>query len=156
MKRKLELRIGWISAGLVTLILGPLSLMLRQLTSSQYQEIFLPVFGQTLENLPVEKGLDFFNRLGAWFSITVIAVLILTAIASLFLNSRYDRRIAGLLYIAAGLMTLFGSQLLAFVLAFPFFVAGGFCFSKNTKINRQGRKQSNGTNSDSKPDIKGI
>ncbi|MFC4698255.1 DUF4064 domain-containing protein [Enterococcus aquimarinus] len=130
MKRRLELWIGWITAGLVTLILGPLSLIMRELTSIQYEEIFLPVFAEQLSEISVEQGLEFFHRLGNWFGITVVLVLVTTALASLFLNSRYDRRLTGLLYIVTGLVTLLGSQFLAFVLAFPFFVAGGLCFKK--------------------------
>lgn len=130
MKRRLELWIGWITAGLVTLILGPLSLIMRELTSIQYEEIFLPVFAEQLSEISVEQGLEFFHRLGNWVGITVVLVLVMTALASLFLNSRYDRRLTGLLYIVTGLVTLLGSQFLAFVLAFPFFVAGGLCFKK--------------------------
>ena len=130
MKRRLELWIGWITAGLVTLILGPLSLIMRELTRIQYKETFLPVFAEQLREVSVEQGLEFFHGLGNWFGITVVLVLVMTALASLFLNSRYDRRLTGLLYIATGLITLVGSQFLAFVLAFPFFVAGGLCFKK--------------------------
>ncbi|MGI6155810.1 MAG: DUF4064 domain-containing protein [Enterococcus sp.] len=130
MKRKLELWVGWVSAGLVTVILGPLSLIMNQLTHAQYQEIFLPVFDKKLAGIPVEKGIEFFHRLGAWFGVTLILVLIFTALASLFLNSRYDRRIASAFYFMAGLTTLFGSQFLAFILAFPFFVAGVLSFKK--------------------------
>lgn len=130
MKRRLELWIGWITAGLVTLILGPLSLIMRELTSIQYEEIFLPVFAEQLSEVSVDQGLEFFHRLGNWLGITVVLVLVMTALASLFLNSRYNRRLTGLLYIVTGLVTLLGSQFLAFVLAFPFFVAGGLCFKK--------------------------
>ena len=130
MKRRLELWIGWITAGLVTLILGPLSLIMRELTRIQYKETFLPVFAEQLGEVSVEQGLELFHRLGNWFGITVVLILVMTALASLFLNSRYDRRLTGLLYITTGLITLVGSQFLAFVLAFPFFVAGGLCFKK--------------------------
>ena len=47
------------------------------------------------------------------------------------------RKIAGGLLVAAGVITLFGSQLVAFPIAFFFFVAGGLALMRKEQVRVQ-------------------
>ncbi len=135
MKRKLELWIGWITAAMIVVFLGSFSVLVQNLTIEQYQSIFFPVFESSLEGLSANEGILLFQTLGSWFSFTVIFVLILTSLGSLFLNSRFDNRITALWYFLAGIVTLVGSQFIAFILAFPFFVTSILCLKKRKTIS---------------------
>src|SRR5699024_10650710 len=117
-----------------------------QLTESQYKETFLPIFKETVEGLSVEEGMTLFKTLGSWFTFTVITVLILTFVASLFLTNKRYLLGASIFYFLSGLVTLIGSQLIAFVLAFPLFVTAGFCFYDFIKEKKEKERKTNGTN----------
>ncbi|HIY56595.1 MAG TPA: DUF4064 domain-containing protein [Candidatus Tetragenococcus pullicola] len=146
MHKKLELWMSWITVALITVFLGGFSLITNQLTESQYKETFLPIFKETVEGLSVEEGMTLFKTLGSWFTFTVITVLILTFVASLFLTNKRYLLGASICYFLAGLVTLIGSQLIAFVLAFPLFVTAGFCFYDFIKEKKEKERKTNGTN----------
>ncbi|HAZ9189260.1 TPA: DUF4064 domain-containing protein, partial [Enterococcus faecium] len=55
-------------------------------------------------------------------------VLGLVLIASILLTARNYRKKAGIVYVITGISCLIGSQLIAFPIAFFFFIAGGLCF----------------------------
>src|SRR5699024_2998291 len=137
MNRKIKLWISGITAAFVTIFLGGFSVIVNKMTVEQYREVFLPIFADALEDLSDQEGLLMFKTLGSWFAFTVIAVLILVFIANLFLRNQRFWIGAGIGYILAGVVTLLGSQLIAYVLAFPFFVTGGLCFYDYVKKRKQ-------------------
>lgn len=128
MSRKLEIIIGYVGAALCLVFLGGFTVITNVMTETDYQKIFQPIFNKGLVGLSDQAGMTLFQTLGSWFGITLIAVLIIVAIANLLLRHHHRIKIAGLLYLFAGLITLFGSQLLAYPLAFIFFVVSGLCF----------------------------
>ncbi|MHC8521007.1 hypothetical protein ACPJHQ_06410 [Rossellomorea sp. H39__3] len=64
-------------------------------------------------------------------------VLCLIALASFFLKGNRNPGRAGIILIAAGGATLIGTQLVAFPLAFLFFLAAALCFFRK-QPNRKG------------------
>lgn len=139
MKRTIEKVIGIIGAVLVTAFLGGLSLVFNALTMAQYQESIKPVLGDTLGTMSDAEVITSLKTLGSWFGFTVIGVLVFTALATLFVK-RFPIR-AGFCYLAAGLVTLFGSQFIGFILAFLFFVAAALCFVRKEKTNVSNQDQ---------------
>jgi hypothetical protein len=128
MTRTIERVFGLIGAGLVTVALGSVAILVNNITLKEYQATFAPVFGKQLSTMSGPQQLVALKTLGAWFSVTVMLVLILVAVATLVVK-KYPKR-GGLLYLACGLVALFGSQLIAFPFAFLFFVAGVLCFMR--------------------------
>ncbi|MBU5595085.1 hypothetical protein KQI76_07890 [Amphibacillus sp. MSJ-3] len=137
MNRKVKLWISGITAAIITVFLGCFSIIVNKMTVEQYRKVFLPIFDDVLKHLSDQEGLLMFKTLGSWFAFTVITMLILVFISNLFLRNQRYWIGAGIGYILAGLVTLLGSQLIAFVLAFPFFVTGGLCFYDYAKARKQ-------------------
>lgn len=133
MSRKPEKIIGIIGAVLVTLFLGGFTIVFNSLDETTYQETILPVLGDSIKGLSTAEGLDFLKTLGAWFGFTVVLVLVCVAIGTLFVNNnRYPKR-AAIFYLLAGLITLIGSQTLAYPLAFIFFVVTALCLLRKER-----------------------
>lgn len=135
MNRKLEKRIGIGGMVLVTLILGGFSVVMNQLNAEDYQNIFQPTFAEALKSLSVEEGILLFKTLSAWFAATVFIVLILGALATLLITKNKYPKLAGISYLFAGIVTLIGSQLIAFPLAFVFFISAILCFFRKDSFN---------------------
>jgi hypothetical protein len=68
--------------------------------------------------------MELFQTLGAWFGVTVIIMLVLSVLGTFFLVSRKNLLAGSVCFILAGIDLLLGSQLVAFIPAFPFFVSG--------------------------------
>lgn len=135
LRRRLEIVIGIIGAVLVTIFLGGFTIVSNQLDNKNYKETFYPIFADTFKGMNESEGIEVLKTLGAWFGVTVFLVLVCVALGSLFINNnRYPKR-AGILYLAAGVITLFGSQLVAYPLAFIFFVVSAMCFLRKEPDN---------------------
>lgn len=65
------------------------------------------------------------STLAAWFGFTLMAVLLLAAVGLMAARSRPWRRRTGWWFVVAGLACLFGSQLIAYPVAFIFFLTAG-------------------------------
>lgn len=129
--RRLEKVLGIGGALLVLLMLGGFSLTVNAMDSSSFQEVIAPVLGNAMPDATTEQGLLFIKTLGAWFGFTAFTVVGLTALATFFVSKgKYVRR-AALFYGLAGLVTLLGSQLIAYPLAFLFFVVTVLCLFRN-------------------------
>lgn len=128
MSRKLEIIIGYVGAGLVLIFLGSFTVITNIMTEAEYHKMFYPIFEKFLSGVSNKNGIEMFQTLGVWFGVTLILVLILVAIANLLLRHHKRIGLAGIIYLFAGLITLFGSQLLAYPLAFFFFLDSGLCF----------------------------
>lgn len=133
MTRRLEKIIGIVGAVLVTLFLGGFTIVFNAMNETEYKETILPILGDNFEKLTTSEGMEFLKTLGAWFGFTVVLVLVCVAVATLFVNNnRYPKR-AAIFYLLAGLITLIGSQTLAYPLAFIFFVNTAFCLLRKEK-----------------------
>lgn len=126
--KKIELWIGWLGAALTCLFLGGYTITINQLNTADFKEIFTPVFSSVMETMSSDEAMELFKSLGAWFGFTTLIVLGLTVVASVLFRYRNYRKKAGILYLVTGVCCLIGSQLIAFPIAFFFFVAGGLCF----------------------------
>lgn len=130
MARKWERIIGLVGMVLVTVFLGGFSATVNLMKPAQFEKILKPMFASGLKGVSTKQGLMMFKTLGAWFGYTVIIVLVLGVIANLLLRHHKRVRLAGGLYVVAGLVTLLGSQLIAYPLAFIFFVVAVLCFMR--------------------------
>lgn len=124
MHRKIELWIVWITAVISILLMGGFAMIMNRLTKTQYNEMIVPSFGDTVKDMSVEEGIEIFQTLGAWFGVTVIIMLVLSVLGTFFLVSRKSPLAGSVFFILAGIILLLGSQLVAFIPAFPFFVSG--------------------------------
>ncbi|WP_071131883.1 DUF4064 domain-containing protein [Enterococcus timonensis] len=135
MNRKLEQILGIIGAAAVLLFLGGFTVVTNGLEEATFAEKYADTFATLIDGLGVEEGLTVLKTLGAWFGVTVFIVLILVALATFFIHHNRYPKIAGLFYLLAGLVTLFGSQLVAYPLAFIFFVVAALCFLRKDGAN---------------------
>ena len=99
---------GWIGMVLALVFMGGFSLAINQMTQ--------------------EAALAQFQTLGAWFGFTLLALLILVSVATMLVRYRNYRKQSCAIYFLTGVVTLIGSQMIAFPIAFCFFLAAGFCF----------------------------
>lgn len=130
MARKWERIIGVIGMALVTIFLGGFTATINLMKPAQFEQVLKPVFASALKGMSTKAGLTMFKTLGAWFGYTVVIVLVLGVIANLLLRHHKRIKLAGTMYLIAGLVTLFGSQLIAYPLAFLFFVVAVLCFMR--------------------------
>lgn len=127
MTRRLEKNIALIGAVLVLIFLGGFSITIMNIDQANYQSVIVPIFEESMPNVSTAEGLEGMQTLAAWFGATAFLTLILVAVANLFVtNNKYPKR-AAVFYGLTGLLVLFGSQLIAYPLAFIFFVVMGFC-----------------------------
>ena len=137
MKSKLELWLGWIGAGLSLVFLGGFSFMMNQVSVDEFENAFFDVFESMIRSMGIEEAYQVFRTLGAWFGFTLLAVLILVSVASLLIGYRNYRKRAGIIYLLCGVTCLIGSQLIAFPIAFFFFLSGGLCFLRKVGKDTQ-------------------
>lgn len=108
------------------LTMGGFVLVMNRIDVAAFEEVVMPALVGADADLPVDEARMLADTLASWFGVTLIAVLLLSAI-TLFLTRRGPhRRGAGWWALAAGLACLVGSQLILFPVAFVFFVAAGF------------------------------
>lgn len=136
MSRRLEKILGLVGAALVLLLLGGFSLTVNEMDTATFREAILPVMGESLPDISTEEGLLLTKTLGAWFGYTAFIVVGLTALATFFVSKGKYIKLAALFYGLAGVVTLLGSQLIAYPLAFIFFVVTALCF-----IRKQPQKE---------------
>ncbi|UJF15668.1 hypothetical protein LZ578_00180 [Jeotgalibaca sp. MA1X17-3] len=127
MNRKWEKGIGITGALLVVIFLGGFAVTINQINMADFQDTIVPIFKDVIPNIETAEGLESMKTLGAWFSVTVFLTIIMVALGTLFVTrNKYPKR-AAIFYGLAGLVVLIGSQLIAFPLAFIFFVVAGLC-----------------------------
>ncbi len=119
---------GWIGMVLALVFMGGFSLAINQMTVQQFEEIFQRAFPTILNQMTEEAALAQFQTLGAWFGFTLLALLILVSVATMLVRYRNYRKQSCAIYFLTGVVTLIGSQMIAFPIAFCFFLAAGFFF----------------------------
>lgn len=131
MRRRLEQILGIAGATLVLLLLGGFSLTVNGMDAETYRGAILPIISESLPDMSTEEGLLLTRTLGAWFGCTAFIVAGLTALATFFVSKGKYVKLAALIYGLAGVVTLLGSQLIAYPLAFIFFVVTALCLFRN-------------------------
>lgn len=119
---------GWIGMVLALVLMGGFSLAINQMTVQQFEEIFQRAFPTILNQMTAEAALAQFQTLGAWFGFTLLTLLILVSVATMLVRYRNYRKQSCATYFLTGVVTLIGSQMISFPIAFCFFLAAGFCF----------------------------
>lgn len=128
MSRRIEKIIAIVGAVLVVIFMGGFSLTIYNMDEAAFQEVIVPIFIDTMPQIGTEVGYETMRTLAAWFGITTFLTVALVALANLFVsNNRYPKR-AAVFYGVTGIVVLIGSQMIAYPLAFFFFVTMGLCF----------------------------
>lgn len=126
MSRKLEATIGLIGAILVLIFLGGFAVTMFRVNMGDFQTVIAPIFEGAIPDIHSAAGFESMKTLGAWFSVTAFLTLILTALGNFFVSGNKFPKRAAAAYVGSGLVVLLGSQLIAYPLAFIFFVAAAF------------------------------
>ena len=124
--RTTELWLLGVGMGLSFVALGGFALVMNRIDMATFEQVVMPALVGADPGLAVAEAHELARTLAAWFSVTLIAVLLLSAVGWFLARRRPWRRAAGWWVLAAGLACLLGSQLILFPLAFVFFVAAGF------------------------------
>lgn len=113
--------VGMVAA---TALLGGFTLVMNGLDEQTFATSGMPeLLG--LGELNDAQAYNLASTLAAWFGFTLVAVLLLAAVGVLVARGRPWRRTAGWWFLAAGLVCLFGSQMILYPVAFIFFVCAG-------------------------------
>lgn len=124
--RAAELWLLGIGMALSVIALGGFALVMNRIDLPTFEQVVMPALVGTESGIGVDEAHELARTLAAWFSVTLIAVLLLSATCWFLARRRPWRRTPGWWALAAGLACLLGSQLILFPLAFVFFVSAGF------------------------------
>lgn len=137
--RRTSRRIEFWSAGiglvLATVLMGGFSRVVGSVDLVGFTESLYPALLQATATdasaLAPEAAYESLRLLGAWFGLTLVALLLLCA-AGFYMGRRHpNRRTAGWLFLAAGVACLVGSQFILFPIAFFFFITAGMFFLRS-------------------------
>ena len=137
MTRKRELIITLSGGFLCLFFLGGFALTILPMDEATYADKVFPFLQGSLQAEELGQNFEAVKTLSTWFAITLLVVLSLIALASFFLKGNRNPGRAGIILMAAGGVTLIGTQLVAFPLAFLFFLAAALCFFRK-QPNRKG------------------
>ncbi len=114
-------------AGMVasTVLLGGFAVVMNRVDEAEFLESLYPELRGAGVDLAQDQVYEAARTLGAWFGVTLVAVLLLAAVGVYAAGRRPARRATGWWFVAAGLVCLLGSQLLLYPVAFCFFLAAG-------------------------------
>lgn len=128
MSRRIEKIIGYIGIALTLFFLGGISLVIMNMELVDYQAIIVPIFETTAPEFATDVGYEMMRSLSAWFGVTAFVHLFSSVLGIYLISKNRNPKIAGVCFTITGLIVLFGSQLIAYPLAFIFFIAAAFCF----------------------------
>ncbi|GLI83743.1 hypothetical protein ANABIO32_14400 [Rossellomorea marisflavi] len=137
MTRKRELIITLSGGFLCLFFLGGFALTILPMDEATYADKVFPFLQGSLPAEELGQNFEAVKTLSTWFAVTLLVVLALIALASFFLKGNRNPGRAGIILMVAGGATLIGTQLVAFPLAFLFFLAAALCFFRK-QPNRKG------------------
>ena len=135
-RRTAELWLTGIGAGLALLFLGGFALVVNRLDEAAFEEVVRPVLLGGAGHLSPAEAFEAGRTLSAWFGFTLLLVLALAAVAVLLTRSRLWRKAPGWWLFAAGVVCLVGSQLIAYPIAFFFFLGAGLFAARPVRYGR--------------------
>ena len=118
----------WVAvAGMVTsaVLLGGFALVMNRADEQTFLDAVYPAMTDAGMRLESADAYDAARTLAAWFGLTLVVVLLVAAAGIYVAHRRPARRSTGWWFLGAGLVCLFGSQLVLYPIAFLFFVAAG-------------------------------
>ncbi len=143
MKRKWEVIIGLAGVILCVILLGGFSLTITSMEEKAFAETVFPILQENVSENYISESFEAVKTLAVWFGVTLLIVLVMALPATVFIwRDRYPKW-AAFLYLAAGLATLIGTQLIAFPLAFLFFIAACLCLFRKIKKSEGAKYVSN-------------
>lgn len=132
--RKWEIGLCWLASVLTGVFAGGFSMVILQMPIGTFETTLFPLLRESGSGLMLQESYEGMQTLGAWFGITVMAVLILAILAGLC-GARSSRlMVAAVCYVLAGLCLLLGTQYLGFPLAFCYFAAAVLCVIRNRRL----------------------
>jgi hypothetical protein len=135
MQRKWETMIGMAGALLCLIFLGGFSVTILTMDVKTFEETVYPVLQADAAKSRITESFEAAKTLAVWFGVTMLAVLVLSAIATLFIRKNKNPKAAAVFYTLAGLTALAGTQMIAFPLAFLFFLTAALSLFR--KIQRK-------------------
>ncbi|MFM9277793.1 hypothetical protein [Paenibacillus jiagnxiensis] len=132
--RKWEVGICWFASVMTAVFAGGFSMVILQMPIGTFETTLFPMLRESNGGLMLQESYEGMRTLGAWFGITVMAVMILAILAGLC-GARNNRLMAAaVFYVLAGLCLLLGTQYLGFPLSFCYFVAAALCMIRNRRL----------------------
>ncbi|WP_157975751.1 hypothetical protein [Brachybacterium sp. YJGR34] len=124
-RRRAELILVALGLLLSILSMGGFTLVMNEIDTATFEEVVMPALVGGSAEVSVAQAEEMARTLAAWFGVSLVVMLLLSAAGIATARSRPHRRTAGWWFLAAGLVCLLGSQLILFPIAFLFFLAAG-------------------------------
>lgn len=121
MRRPVEIVLVVLGIAGSLLVMGGFTLVMNTIDQAAFTEAVMPsLVGEGAEP---ERAYASARTLAAWFGVSLVVLLLVSAAGLALTRMRPHRRSAGLVFLVAGLVCLLGSQLVLFPIAFLFFAA---------------------------------
>lgn len=124
-RRLPERWIAGIGLGIAAVLQGGFTLAVTRSDDAAVRDVLLPALGASGIELSDADATAMLETLAAWFGLSLIVMALLCAVGFFIAARRPVRRSTGWWFLAAGLVCLFGTQLLLYPVAFLFFLAAG-------------------------------
>ncbi|MFB5267438.1 hypothetical protein ACE41H_11685 [Paenibacillus enshidis] len=141
--RKWEIGLCWLASVLSAVFAGGFSMVILQMPLGTFETTLFPLLQESDGGLMLQESYEGMRTLGAWFGITVMAVLILAILAGLCAGKNRRLMAAAVCYVLAGLCLLLGTQYLGFPLAFCYFAAAVLCAIRNRRLTTADEEKEN-------------
>lgn len=139
--RRWELAVAAVGAVLATVLLGGYARVIGSVDLPGFTESLYPALlgatGQSAAELSPEAAYTSARTVAGWFGFTLVGVLLCCAVGWFIARRRPERKVAGWLFFAAGLVCLVGSQFILFPVAFFFFLSAGLFALRPTSHGSQ-------------------
>lgn len=116
-----------LGAGLLAalVIMGGYTVVINQMDQTTFTEIVAPALIGADAGLSAEEAYQMGRTLAAWFGVSLVVMLLLSAAGIAHARLRPHRRTPTWWFLATGVICLLGSQLILFPIAFVFFLVAG-------------------------------
>ncbi|GAA1729352.1 hypothetical protein [Brachybacterium phenoliresistens] len=121
MRRTLEIVLVCLGIAGSLVLMGGFTLVINTIDQATFAEAVMPSL--VGESADAAEAYASARTLAAWFGISLVVLLLVSAAGLALTRMRPHRRSTGLLFLVAGLVCLLGSQLVLFPIAFLFFAA---------------------------------
>lgn len=123
MKRRWDMIVASVGGILTLLFIGGIGVTMRVMDVSDFESIYNSLFSE--KGKDINETFKMLQSLTALFSVALFLSLFFLMLALVFSWRGRYRYVPSILYGIAGLILLFGTQFIAYPLAFFFFLASG-------------------------------
>jgi len=121
MRRTVEIVLVCLGIAGSLVLMGGFTLVINTIDQAAFAEAVMPSL--VGEGADPAEAFTSARTLAAWFGVSLVVLLLVSAAGLALTRMRPHRRSTGLLFLVAGLVCLLGSQLVLFPIAFLFFAA---------------------------------